>query len=236
MQYRRDLAAVVFLGGKSAAGAGVTGERVLADLAESVRELNLDADILARQCGRNRGVIGGFEREGHGTGAGGGLRGDAPGAPHLAVGLRRVEALLQLDQRVRHEPVHLGPGLGDFRSDDVGQILGNGGEEVLVNHLVLRLGDAEGGMPVCDAGEYGLGEGSGVADQVAGESGDAPGQGLLLVAGALVGAAEEPVQQFGVGCEEAGVELGRDIPDPGTDQRKSGLDDGEGLVREYVDS
>ena len=61
------------------------------------------------------------------------------------------------------------------------------------------------------------GGGAWVADEVAGECGDASGQGLLLVSGALVGAAEEPVQQLRVGCEEAGVELGRDLADPGTD-------------------
>lgn len=59
-----------------------------------------------------------------------------------------------------------------------------------------------------DAGQDGLGQGSRVAHQVAGESGDASGQGLLLVAGALVGAAEQPVQQLGVRAEEPGVELG----------------------------
>ncbi len=179
------------------------------------------------------GVVGRFQGEGHGAGAGGGLGGDPPRAPHRAVGLCGVEALLELDQRIRHEPVDLGPGFGDFRGDDLGQVLGDGGEEVLVDHLVLRFGDAEGSVAVGDAGEHGLRQGAGVVHQVGGESGDAPGQGLLLVAVALVGAAEETVQQFRVRGEEPGVELGGDFTDPGTDQRQGGLDDGEGFVREH---
>ena len=236
VQHGGDLAAVVELGGEAAAGPGVAGEGVLADLAEPVRQGDLDADVLAREGGGDGGVVGRFQGEGHGPGAGGGLGGNLPGGPHLAVGLGGVEALLELDQGVRHEPVDLGPGLGDFRGDDLGQVLGDGGEEVLVDHLVLRFGDAEGGVAVGDAGQHGLRQGARVADQMARESGDASGQGLLLVAVALVRAAEEPVQQFGVGGEEARIELGGDLPDPGTDQRQGGLDDGEGLVREHVDS
>ena len=231
-----DFAAVVLLGGEGAAGAGVAGQRVLADLAQSVREGDLDADVLAREGGGDGGVVGRFQGEGHGAGAGGGLGGDPPRAPHRAVGLRGVEALFELDQCVGHEPVDLGPGFGDFRGDDLGQVFGDGGEQVLVDHLVLRFGDAKGGVAVGDAGEHRLRQGAGVVHQVGGESGDASGQGLLLVAVALVGAAEEPVQQFRVRGEEAGVELGGDLTDPGSDQREGGLDDGEGLVREHSDS
>ena len=66
-----DLAAVVLLRGEAAARAGVTGERVLADLAEAVREGDLDADVLARQRGGDGGVVGRFQGESHRTGAGG---------------------------------------------------------------------------------------------------------------------------------------------------------------------
>ncbi|MCY1234949.1 hypothetical protein D9M72_475480 [compost metagenome] len=236
MQDGGDFAAVVLLGGERPARAGLAGQRVLADLAESVRELDLDAHVLSRKGGGDGGVVGRFQGERHGAGAGGSLRGDPPRAPHHAVCLCGVEALFELDQRIRHEPVDLGPGFGDFRGNDLGEVLGDGGEEVLVDHLVLRFGDAEGGVAVGDAREHGLRESAGVVHQVGGESGDASGQGLLLVAVALVGAAEEPVQQLRVCCEESGVKLGGDFTDPGTDQGEGGLDDGEGLVREHVDS
>jgi hypothetical protein len=94
------------------------------------------------------------------------------------------------------------------------EVLGNGREEVLVDHLVLRLGDSEGSVLVRDPGEYGFRQRAGVVDQVRGESGDASGQCLLLVARALVRAAEQAVEQFGVRSEEACVELGGDGADP----------------------
>ncbi len=89
-------------------------------------------------------------------------------------------------------------------------------------------------MPVGDAGKYGFGEGAGVVHQVRGESGDASGQGLLLGAGALVGAAEQSVEQFRVRGKEPGVEVGRDGTDPRTDERQGGLNDRAGFVREHA--
>jgi hypothetical protein len=67
-----------------------------------------------------------------------------------------------------------------------------------------------------------------------GEGCDASGQGLLLVAGALVGTAEQAIKEFGVCRKKPGVELGRDFADPGADQWKRGLDDRAGFVREHV--
>ena len=80
-------------------------------------------------------------------------------------------------------------------------------------------------MLVGDPGQDRLGEGARVVDEVRGEGRNAAGEGLLLVARALVGAAEQTIEEFGVGGEEPGVELGCDVPDPGADQRKRGLDD-----------
>ena len=69
-------------------------------------------------------------------------------------------------------------------------------------------------MLVGDPGEDLLRKGAGVVHQVGGEGCDASGQGLLLVARTLVGAAEEAIKQFGVGGEQPGIELGGDGADP----------------------
>jgi hypothetical protein len=176
-------------------------------------QLDLHADVLARQCGGDRGVIRRRQGERHGAGSCRGLSDDGPGHPHFGVGLCCVQILFQLDQGVCHEPIDLGPGFGDFRCDDLGQVIGDGREQVFVDHLVLRFGDAQGGVLVGDPGEDGFRQCAGVVHQVGGEGGDAAGKGLLLVAGALVGAAEQPVQEFRVRGEEPVIELGGDLAD-----------------------
>ncbi|GAC1457384.1 MAG: hypothetical protein PVSMB10_15190 [Pseudarthrobacter sp.] len=84
---------------------------------------------------------------------------------------------------------------------------------MLVDHLVLGFGDTKGSVPVGNPREDCLGECSGVVDKVGGESGDAAGQGLLLVAVAPVRTAEQAVKQFGVGGKQAGIKLGGDFTD-----------------------
>jgi hypothetical protein len=68
-------------------------------------------------------------------------------------------------------------------------------------------------VPVRDARKDSLREGARVVDEVRGKGRNASCQGLLLVAGALVGAAEQAVQEFGVRGEQPLVKLGRNFAD-----------------------
>jgi hypothetical protein len=235
VEYGGDFAAVVELGGEHAAvgGVDVGGERVLADLAQAVGQLDLDADELAGAGGRDRGVVRRLKNERHGAGTGRVLLHDLPRHPHLVIGLLCVEALFNLDQGVGHQPVDLGPGFGDLGGDHIGQLFGDGFEEVLVDDVVLVFGDAQRGVLVGDAAEHGLGDQVRVGGQGGGEGGDGAGQGLLLLSVALVGAAEKPVQEFRMRREQAAVKVRCNAPQPLAHQGEGGFNDGAGFLREH---
>ena len=111
--------------------------------------------------------------------------------------------------------------------------LADGPEEVLVDDRVLLLDDAEGGVLVGDAGQDGLGQGARVLEQVHRELHDRAGEGLGLLAVALVGAGEDAVEELGVGLEHVGVEQGRDLRHVLGDDGGGGLDDGAGLLGQH---
>ncbi len=195
-------------GDRADRGARGGDEAVLADLAGAVREFDLDRDVLAGPVGGRGGAVRGGDPEG---GAVRRLRhpvGDGPLAPHVTGDdpLLGVEALLQGDQGVRHQPVDLVPGLGDLGGDGLAEDLGDRLEEVLVDDRVLLAGDAEAGVLVGDAAEHHVGPGVRVGEEVGGEGGDGARQGLLLEAGLLVAPVEEVADQGRVGREELGVE------------------------------
>ncbi|CVN70088.1 Uncharacterised protein [Streptococcus pneumoniae] len=234
-EHGRDLAALVQLHGDDTfgGGLGLLGEGVLAALAQAVLYLQAHGHVAAGPAAGLRGVVGRLEAEGDGRVAGGLLRDDPPVRPHPVVGLLGVEALLDLDEGVGHEPVDLGPGVGHRGGDGVAEHLADGPEEVLVDDRVLLLDDAEGGVLVGDAGQDGLGQGARVLEQVHRELHDRAGEGLGLLAVALVGAGEDAVEELGVGLEHVGVKQGRDLRHVLGDDGGGGLDDGVGLLGQH---
>lgn len=98
---------------------------VLAYLPCTVGQLDLDADVLARAEGARRAAVGAAQDEGDGVGGLLPTLGDLHLMPDLA--LARTGALVQAgldgDQRVGHQPVDLVPGgcdlLGDGLAEDI---------------------------------------------------------------------------------------------------------------------
>ncbi len=204
----------------------VAGQAVLAYLVGAVRQLNLDGDVLARSALGRGEAVGGTDQEGdHVVGL------LVPGyhpvrAPHLARGESglRVQAVLQGDQGVGHQPVDLVPGGGDLGGDGIAQHLDDGREQVGVDHRVLVLGDAERDVLVGDARQHGVGALVGVGQQRAGEGRDRTRESLLLAAVGLVAAVEQVVEQLRVGLEQTPVEHLADLADGRAHDGQGGFD------------
>lgn len=211
-------------GDRADRGAGGGGEAVLADLACAVREFDLDRDVLAGQVRGGRGAVRRGQPEGGAVGRLLDAVGDRPVPPDVAGRdlLTGVEALLDGDEGVGHQPVDLVPGRGDLGGEGLAEHLDDGLEEVLVDDLVLGAGDAERGVLVGDAVQHHVRAGVRVLDEMGREGRDGPGEGLLLEARVLVAAVEEVADQLRVGREELGVEELRDVADGGSDGGQGG--------------
>ncbi|GGF30691.1 hypothetical protein GCM10010922_02110 [Microbacterium sorbitolivorans] len=125
--------------------------------------------------------------------------------------------MLDLDEGVRHVPVHLGPGCGDVGRDDVAEYVDDRGEEVFIHDGVEVGRHAERGVLVADAGEHEARVGPVLRDEQRRVGGDGAGEGALLVALGLVRAVEQVAFEGGVRVEEAAVEDRRDVADGGAD-------------------
>ena len=128
---------------------------------------------------------------------------------------------------VRHQPVDLVPGGGHLGGHGVAEDVGDGPEQVVVDHLVLVRFDAQGDVLVADL-ESRFRKLVGVFHQHGGKGCDRSGQGLLLAAVRLVPAVEDAVQKRGMRLEQVLVEALGDFVDVRSDHRKGGLDDGDG--------
>ncbi|MPM41734.1 hypothetical protein SDC9_88393 [bioreactor metagenome] len=233
MDQRGHLARRVELDGDppSAGGGGDQGE--LSRLADPVGGRDQDGDVLARAGVGHRGVVGRLEADHRDVPAGDLLAGDPPRRERLVVGLRGVEVLLHVDQRVGHQPVDLGPGLDHLGGGGVTEVGGNGAEEVLVDGRVLVLLQPQRSVLVCDPRQHRLRVGVRVLQQPGRESDDRAGQRLGLLTGDLVGAAEHAVQQVGTRPEHPAVELRGDEGNALGDDRCGGRDDRAGGVRQH---
>ncbi|GAA3236714.1 hypothetical protein GCM10020256_55580 [Streptomyces thermocoprophilus] len=207
--------------------AGGAGEAVLAYLAGAVGQLHADGDVLPGAERGHGAAVGGAQPERDDVG---GLLDALDDLPLPLAGLAAllVQPLLDRDQRVRHQPVHLVPGGGDLRGDGVAEDTRDRREQVLVDDGVLLGRDTEGGVLVRYALEHRVGPPVGVVQQMAGEGSDGAGEGPALGAGCLVAAVEQVAQQLGVGGEHAGVEALGDLVEVGADGGQGRADDGGG--------
>ncbi|MDQ0777710.1 hypothetical protein QF026_006176 [Streptomyces aurantiacus] len=210
------------------------------------RQFDAYGDVLAGPEAGRGGAVGRTDEEGgHVSGLLDALD-DLPGTPPAqpfaqaavpqSAGLgpaRRVQPLLDGDERVRHQPVHLGPGGGHLRGDRLAEHVDDGGEEVLVDDRVLLRGDAQGGVLVGDAVQHRVGPLVRPLDQLCGEGGEGARQSLALGAGGLVAPVEEIAQQLRVGREEPGVETVADLSQGPADGGKGGADGGGGLLGQH---
>jgi hypothetical protein len=124
-----------------------------------------------------------------------------------------IQAGLEADQGACHQPVQLVPGGCDLRCDRRAQDIGDRGEQVGVDDLVLVGGYAERGVRVCNPGEDRPWVLSRVIHHHRRESRDRTSQRLLLRAGGLVASIEQVREQRRVVGEQLAVEDGRNFWD-----------------------
>ena len=233
MQDGGHLAVGVELHGDAALVLLAGQQGVLACLAQTVACGNGDGDVLAALGLGHGGVIGGLEGQHDDVLAGLLAVHNLEGCAGHIVGLRSVQALLQLDEGVAHEPVDLGPGVDDFGGGQVAEVSGDSLEEVLVDGGVLFFLQAQGGVLVCNAREDLVGVGVRVLDNVGGKHGDGAGQCAGLGALELGGAGEHAVHQVGAGGEHSTVEVGSDVVNALGDDGQGRLDNRAGLFGEH---
>ncbi len=152
--------------------AGSRGQRVLAQLAGAVGQDHADGGVLASAEVGQVLAVGPAEGE-DGDRVRDVLAGnDRGGAEHVARLDARlgVELLLEADKDAGHDPVDLVPGLGDRRGDGLSEYVDDRGEQVVVDDLVLVLGDAEARVLMPDAREQV--DGALAVDEHRGEGGD----------------------------------------------------------------
>ena len=207
---------------------------VLACLAQTVTCGNDDGDVLAALRLGHGGLIGGLEGQHDDVLAGLLTVNDLEGCEHDIVCLGCVQALLQLDEGVAHEPVDLGPCLNDFGGSQVAQVSGDCLEEVLVDGGVLFFLQAQGGVLVSNAGEDFVGVGVRVLNDVGSEHSDGACKCAGLGAFELRGTGEHAVHQVGAGSKHSTVEVGGNVVDALSDNGQRCLNNGAGLLREHV--
>ena len=206
---------------------------VLACLAQAVTCGNDDGDVLAALGLGHGGLVGGLEGQNYDVLTGLLAVNELEGCEHDVVCLGSVQALLQLDEGVAHEPVDLGPCLNDFGGSQVAQVSGDCLEEVLVDGGVLFFLQAQGCVLVCNAGEDLVRVGVRVLDNVGSEYCDGASQCARLSAFKLGGAGEHTVHQVGAGGEHSTVEVGGDVVNALSNDGQRCLNNGAGLLGEH---
>ena len=223
VELHTDAALVLFAGQKG----------VLACLAQTVACGNDDGDVLAALGLGHGRLVGGLEGQHDNVLAGLLALNELEGCEHDVVCLGSVQALLQLDEGVAHEPVDLGPCLNDFGGSQVAQVSGDCLEEVLVDGGVLFFLQAQGCVLVCNAGEDLIGVGVRILNDVGGEHGDGACQCLGLGTFELGGAGEHAVHQVGASGEHSTVEVGGDVVNALSNNGQRCLNNGAGLFGEH---
>ena len=137
-----------------------------------------------------------------------------------------VEIVFEVDQCLRHDPVHAVPRRGDLIGDGLGAQHGDDrGEQVLVDDRILVGRHAQRGVLVPDTRQQFCRMRQIRVDEMRCEGRDRRGEGALLRSLRLIAAVEQIADQLRVVGEHSPVELGRDLVDPRADQRKRRGDD-----------
>ena len=131
------------------------GEAVLAGLMHPVGHFNFHRDVLPGQRCLHQPVIDPFNHERSHVCGFRDLLLDLPGSPN---GFRShsagaVQAAFLIDQRVRHQPVHLIPRGGHLRCHRIAEHVDDGPEQVVINDLILIGSDSQRRVLVPDPGQ-----------------------------------------------------------------------------------
>ena len=112
---------------------------VLAGLAQTITCLRNNGNVLACFRLSHRGVIGRFKGQHDHVIAGFLAINNFEGRVGNIICLGCIESLFDLDQGVRHEPVHFAPGIHDLFSCCFAQVCGNRLKKILVDGRIFIL-------------------------------------------------------------------------------------------------
>ena len=209
--------ALVFIGRK---------QGVLAGLAQTITCLRNNGNVLACFRLSHRGVIGRLKSQHNHVIAGLLAINNFEGRVGNIIRLGRVQAPLDLNEGVRHEPVHFAPGVHDLLGCGIAQVCSNRLKKILIYGGVLFLLQPQRSVLMRHAGKYLIGVGIGMLHNVGGKNRNRPGKCFRLGALKLRRTGEQAVHQIGSGSEHPLVEVRGNVTDTVGDNGQCCLNNG----------